>query len=125
MSDLSQEEVGMYHAISESKGRDFRRDVSRDRVLISEGNKFIESMETPFGILVMDYLSRKVNETNSEMIRCINGKKPIPESVRIEYKLVHVLVEEINNVLEERESTVQKIKRRIADFMGVDKPDNI
>ena len=124
MDKLSKEEMGFYQHIMNLGGKLKSKQATVDRKAIVDGNAFVESMNSPFGQVVMSWL--EVNERNAmnNLMKCVDGKEPVPESVRVEYKHLRSLSKTIQGLVYERETRMEKIRRVIAEFTGLDKSDN-
>jgi len=124
MDKLSKEEMGLYQHIMSIGGKFKSKQAVVDRKAIVDGNAFIESMNSPFGQVVMSWL--EVNERNAmnNLMGYVDGKESVPESVRIEYKHLRSLSKTIQGLVNDRETRMAKIRRVIAEFTRLDKSDN-
>ena len=124
MDKLSSEEIGLYQRIMSLGGKFKSRQAALDRKAIVDGNAFVESMNSPFGQVVMSWL--EVNERNAmdKLMKYVDGNESVPESVRVEYKYIRSLSRTIQGLVYDRETRVSKIRKVIADFTGLDKVNN-
>ena len=124
MDKLSQEEMGFFQHIMALGGKLKHKQAAVDKKAIIDGNAFVESMSSPFGQVVMSWL--EVNERNAmnNLMKCVDGKEQVPESVRVEYKYLRSLSKTIQGLVYDRETRMAKIRRIIAEFTGLDKSDN-
>ncbi len=124
MDKLSSEEMGFYQYIMRLGGKFKSRQAAIDKKVIVDGNAFVESMKGPFGQVVMGWLEVKERTARDELAKYVDGDKPIPESVRIEYKYIRSLSRTIQSIVIGRETTMERVRRVIAEFTGLDKADN-
>ncbi len=124
MDKLSSEEMGFYKYIMSFGGKFQIRQAAIDKKAVVDGNAFVESMDSPFGQVIMGWLEVKERTARDELAKYVDGDKPIPESVRIEYKYIRSLSRTIQSIVIGRETTMERMRRVIAEFTGLDKADN-
>lgn len=124
MDKLSSEEMGFYQYIMRSGGKFKARQAALDKKVIVDGNAFVESMSSPFGQVVMSWLEVNERAAMNKLMECVDGNKPISESVRVEYKYIRSLSKTIQGLVVDRETRIAKVRKVIADFTGLDKANN-
>ena len=114
MENLEPEECEVYIQID-------GKQAERDFTFLTKADEIITDLDTPLGKRIMTFLYNYRAGIGELLYNSIHGDKSVPETLRIEFKQINMLIQNIEDVVIGRERKVSKIKQAVVKFQDLTK----